>query len=76
MNRLVFLLCMSALLWPSVCPSETRSETDFDVRAVWVTRWAFKEPGEVRTLFADLDAVGINMVFFQVRCASDALYFS
>ncbi len=47
---------------------------DFEMRAVWVTRWAFKDSADVRTLFADLETIGVNTVFFQVRGACDALY--
>jgi uncharacterized lipoprotein YddW (UPF0748 family) len=44
------------------------------VKAVWVTRWGFETESDVRDLFANLDSIGINMVFFQVRGACDALY--
>jgi uncharacterized lipoprotein YddW (UPF0748 family) len=45
-----------------------------ETRAVWVTRWAFKSPDDVKTLFANLSELGVNTVFFQVRGASDAFY--
>ncbi len=45
-----------------------------EVRAAWVTRWAFKSPGDVSAMFDDLRAAGINTVFFQVRGACTVLY--
>lgn len=74
MNRHIALICLVLLLWPSLSPSETDAGAGFQTRAVWVTRWAFKKPEDVRTLFADLEAIGVNTVFFQVRGACDALY--
>jgi uncharacterized lipoprotein YddW (UPF0748 family) len=44
------------------------------VRAAWVTRWAYRSPDDVRRIMGDLDRTGVNTVFFQVRGACDALY--
>ncbi|MFZ1948113.1 MAG: family 10 glycosylhydrolase [bacterium] len=44
------------------------------IRAVWVTRWAFKSPDDVKNLFDRLSGLGVNTVFFQVRGAGDAFY--
>lgn len=44
------------------------------IRGVWVTRWAFKSPADVDSLFDRFARMGINTVFFQVRGAGDAFY--
>lgn len=49
-------------------------ESGFEVRAAWVTRWAFKSADDVRSLFGRLAGLGVNTVFFQVRGAADAFY--
>jgi uncharacterized lipoprotein YddW (UPF0748 family) len=64
---LVLLLAASAGVSP-------KAEGTFDIRAVWVTRWAYGGSEEVRQLFRQLESLGINTVFFQVRGACDALY--
>jgi uncharacterized lipoprotein YddW (UPF0748 family) len=45
-----------------------------ELRCAWVTRWAFKSPGDISTTFEKLRAAGINTVFFQVRGACTVLY--
>jgi uncharacterized lipoprotein YddW (UPF0748 family) len=74
MRRVAYAFCFMMLVLPRLCPSETAYRNHQDSRAVWVTRWAFKEPEDVQRLFADLADIGINTVFFQVRGACDALY--
>ena len=74
MNRLVVLLLLAALLSPASGAAELGSRPDFETRAVWVTRWAFRDSADVRALFTGLDTIGVNTVFFQVRGACDALY--
>jgi uncharacterized lipoprotein YddW (UPF0748 family) len=54
----------------------SRPDPRLEIRAAWVTRWAFKTPEDVKGIFADLEHLGINTVFFQVRGACDALYLS
>lgn len=56
--------------------TELEQGPHFETRAVWVTRWAFRDSADVRALFADLETIGVNTVFFQVRGACDALYHS
>jgi uncharacterized lipoprotein YddW (UPF0748 family) len=56
--------------------AEDAAEDATPVKAAWVTRWAFKSPSDVESLFERLKPIGINRVFFQVRGACDALYLS
>lgn len=64
------LIMMGALLAASPTPDENK----LPIRAVWVTRWGFKTSGDVERLFRDLESIGVNTVFFQVRGACDGLY--
>jgi uncharacterized lipoprotein YddW (UPF0748 family) len=45
-----------------------------EIRAAWVTRWAFRSAEDVSNIFESLRRAGINTVFFQVRGACTVLY--
>ena len=45
-------------------------------RGVWVTRWTYKSPNDVRQIFTDIAGAGFNAVYFQVRGQHDAFYTS
>jgi uncharacterized lipoprotein YddW (UPF0748 family) len=45
-----------------------------EIRGAWVTRWAFRSPEDIRTMFEGLRSAGVNTVFFQVRGACTVLY--
>jgi uncharacterized lipoprotein YddW (UPF0748 family) len=64
-------LCLLASSPPDERETPSRG---FSTRAVWVTRWAFKSPEDVTTLFERLADIGVNTIFFQVRGACDAFY--
>jgi uncharacterized lipoprotein YddW (UPF0748 family) len=74
MKHLVVLLSLATLMTPLPEASEPARRPPFEMRAAWVTRWAFKDSADVRALFRDLEKIGVNTVFFQVRGACDALY--
>jgi uncharacterized lipoprotein YddW (UPF0748 family) len=57
-----------------VSGSPVAQDTGLTVRAAWVTRWALRSAGDVKTLFARLADLGVNTVFLQVRGAGDAFY--
>ena len=67
------LLCVLGFSFPAKPESDPAPE-GFAVKAVWITRWAFKSPEDVKFLFARLADLGVNTVFFQVRGACDAFY--
>jgi uncharacterized lipoprotein YddW (UPF0748 family) len=76
MNHPTALLLLAALLGATFTSPGLGPGREFNTRAVWVTRWAFRDSADVRSLFADLEEIGANTVFFQVRGACDALYSS
>ena len=76
MKRLVGLLLLAVLTILFAPGAESVGPPAFETRAVWVTRWAFKDSADVRGLFSDLGSIGVNTVFFQVRGSCDALYSS
>lgn len=47
-----------------------------EVRAVWVTRFAYSNAQQVRAVINNAADAGFNVVFFQVRGAGDAFYAS
>ncbi len=47
-----------------------------EVRAVWVTRFAYTSAADVRGVIGRAADAGVNVVFFQIRGAGDAYYHS
>jgi len=45
-----------------------------EIRAVWVTRWDFKNPSDIACVMENCRRAGFNTVLFQVRGAGTALY--
>ncbi|MBO6741104.1 MAG: family 10 glycosylhydrolase [Phycisphaerales bacterium] len=45
-----------------------------DLFGLWVTRWDFQTPEDVRTIVADARASGVTDIFWQVRGQGDAYY--
>jgi len=43
-------------------------------RGIWVTRWTYKSPEQVREIMAEVAGAGFNAVYFQVRGQHDAFY--
>lgn len=74
MKRIPLLLALVALVGLASGASDVGPGPGFETRAVWVTRWAFKDSSDIEALFADLESLDVNTVFFQVRGACDALY--
>ncbi len=44
------------------------------IKAVWVTRWDYKKPGDIRTIMENCRGAGFNTVLFQVRGNGTAFY--
>ncbi|MGD8628369.1 MAG: family 10 glycosylhydrolase [bacterium] len=74
MIHLIVLAGLLAGILPGAAISGSPEAGPMEVRAAWVTRWAFKSPEDVAGILGDLHALGINTVFFQVRGACDVLY--
>lgn len=45
-----------------------------DMKAIWVTRWDFKSPGDVEKIIRNCSEYGFNNIFFQVRGNATAYY--
>jgi uncharacterized lipoprotein YddW (UPF0748 family) len=73
MKWMIPLIILLSML-PGVILAGSPAPGAMQVRAAWVTRWAFKSPEDITGLLDGLRALGINTVFFQVRGACDALY--
>lgn len=76
MRWVITLIASCLMLFPALPGSQPEPEEAPFVKAVWVTRWAFKRQSDVEQLFESLKSLEINRVFFQVRGACDALYLS
>lgn len=76
MKRTLFLLVASLCIaytaaFAATAPADTLTS---EGRAVWVTRWQFKSPDDIRKIMENCKAMNINMVFFQVRGEGTAFY--
>ena len=47
-----------------------------EVRALWVTRWEYRTPDDVRVIAERAASANFNALFFQVRGTADAYYHS
>ena len=76
MNRswqTMFVLVLTlALCLPTALPAQ--AEGDAQVRAIWVTRWDFRKPEDVRRIVANCAAMRFNVILFQVRGNGTVFY--
>ena len=76
MTRWIVLMLMAVTL-PGCGRTLADNTTDQEGPAMvglWITRWDFKRPADVRRVIADAAELGATDVFFQVRGQADALY--
>lgn len=52
----------------------TSTALNQDLFGLWVTRWDFQTPDDVRKIIADAKASGVTDIFWQVRGQGDAYY--
>ncbi|MFC1530408.1 glycoside hydrolase family 10 protein [Gemmatimonadota bacterium] len=79
MNTRHALLCLTILvitpLFRSPVEAQLRDIHDADVvRGLWVSRWEYRTPQDVRDLLTRAAGWGITDVYFQVRGRGDAFY--
>ncbi len=72
LNRLQLVVVMVQCL---VCfyPAQA-AEREAQVRALWVTRWDYKTPADVRKIMKNCEAMRFNVVLFQVRGSGTVFY--
>ncbi|MCX8038725.1 MAG: family 10 glycosylhydrolase [Candidatus Sumerlaeia bacterium] len=51
-----------------------RALRSVEARAIWVTRWDYKTPAEVRWIIANCARTNFNIIFFQVRGNATVFY--
>lgn len=64
--------CQTSALSQSAHPSDRSPARE--VRALWVTRWDYRSPEDVRRILANAAWAGFNRVYFQVRGAGTCFY--
>jgi uncharacterized lipoprotein YddW (UPF0748 family) len=70
--RFVLIVALSLV---AVYPAHARKrEGDKQVRAIWVTRWDYKTPSDVRRIMENCAAMRFNVVLFQVRGSGTVFY--
>lgn len=76
-SRFILAACFFTLAaWCSggAASAESKTTAPAEGRAVWVTRWQYKTPDDVRKIMDNCQAMRFNMVFFQVRGEGTAFY--
>jgi uncharacterized lipoprotein YddW (UPF0748 family) len=74
-RALLFLLpLLVALAGPVWAASPALGDLRAETRALWVTRWDYKTPGDIRLIMERARRANFNVVFFQVRGNADAFY--
>jgi len=68
--RHVVVLSLSLLALPPAVAAEREAQ----VRAIWVTRWDYKTPSDVRKIIKNCAAMRFNVVLFQVRGNGTVFY--
>ena len=53
---------------------QTTPQVDQPIHAIWVTRFDYQTPDDVRRIIADCQQAGLNRVLFQVRGNATAFY--
>ncbi|MFQ5461530.1 MAG: glycoside hydrolase family 10 protein [Phycisphaerae bacterium] len=53
---------------------KSAARQDNTIRAIWVTRWDFKSPGDITRIMRRCQSSGFNTILFQVRGNGTVLY--
>lgn len=60
--------------WAEPAPTPAPLQSDSAPRAIWVTRWDFRTPEDVRRIMADCASIQTTDVIWQARGQADAFY--
>lgn len=77
---LIILLSMIPLFSLATAENARKNETQIEetkkveARAVWVCRWSYKTPEDIKTIMQNIKSINANMVFFQVRGNGTVLF--
>lgn len=77
---LAFFLLLATLLPAQATPSPgdvlaspVQGPTQ-ELRGIWLTRWSWNTPDDLRRILTEIKTAGFNTVYFQVRGSFDAFY--
>lgn len=73
MKKFAIQMCLVALLLASVAALPAQS-ADPEVRALWVTRFDYTQPDDVRAIIQNAADLNFNVVLFQVRGNGTVFY--
>ncbi len=65
---------LSVLVWAGGCGKEAGLGRVGPTRAMWVTRWDYRTPEDVRQVVANCESVGLNTILLQVRGNGTVFY--
>ena len=69
MNRLVncFLIFTIFLPLSHIVQANDKTTKKNEIRAIWVTRWDYKNPNDIKQIIQNTKNYNFNMILFQVR---------
>ena len=75
MRRLFILSCFFMhLICASISLGDETDSRIIEARAIWVTRWDFQTPYDIRRIMHNVAETHFNIVFFQIRGAGSVYY--
>ena len=69
-----FVLAIAVFFFLLEGPLEADTPAKKEIRAIWVTRWDYKNASDIGEIIKNCRSLGLNRVYFQVRGRSDAFY--
>lgn len=69
-----FIYCFTVILLTISSPAGAKTPGEKEIRAIWVTRWDYKNASDIPVIIKNCSSLGLNRVYFQVRGRSDAFY--
>jgi uncharacterized lipoprotein YddW (UPF0748 family) len=77
MHHLITAVVMTVVVWTGWAqaqPARATQPAPKEVRAIWVTRWDYKQPEDVRRIVANCARMNFNVILFQVRGNATVFY--
>ncbi|MBD3288241.1 family 10 glycosylhydrolase, partial [candidate division KSB1 bacterium] len=75
MSRLSIIFCSFILLLSvSILPGNQPENRSIEARAIWITRWDFRNAYDIRRIMHNIADHHFNIVFFQIRGAGSVYY--
>lgn len=72
--RFTLLALLLAIMTAALATGQPTPSPHPDFRGLWVTRWDYRSPSDVKRVMGEVASLGVTDVFWQVRGQADAFY--